>query len=198
MQTQAQILKRAAALAAVANPANNASETEQATALAKLIKLCEAHGLNLADFAPFATAQAQPEPEPTEQPAPKTDIRAERRARVAAINAAIRVLYAGASPAYRRSGRVHSFTTYADTVTAPRQSIGPNGPSERDDSGLLGLLQNSDADGLFSPVNLCVDLGVISRLASVGFLASVGGERLAFTEAGLARANGAASRAAKA
>jgi hypothetical protein len=189
--------KLAKRLAAVANPTANASANEQSTAFAKLVQLCFAHGFALADFADAATIAAHnPAPEaPHEKPHAAADgARAKRRALVAEIVASIRVVYAGASPSYRRSGKAHTFATYADTCATPRQSIGPNGPSERDESALLGLIERADATGAFDPVSLCVDLGAFSRLASVGYLAQAG-EAFTLTDAGLSRARGVVSRA---
>jgi hypothetical protein len=201
MQTrnEAAARKLAKRLAAVANPTANASPNEASTAFAKLVQLCFAHGFAVADFADAATIAAHnPTPQaeaPHEKPHAAADgARAKRRALVAEIVASIRVVYAGASPSYRRSGKAHTFATYADTCATPRQSIGPNGPSERDESALLGLIERADASGAFDPVALCVDLGAFSRLASVDFIARAG-EAFTLTDAGLSRARGVVSRA---
>jgi hypothetical protein len=201
MQTRSEAAARKLAkrLAAVANPTANANANEQTTAFAKLVQLAFVHGFTVAEFADAATIAAhapQPEPEPAhEKPHAAADgQRAKRRAIVAEIVASIRVVYAGASPSFRRSGKAHTFNTYADTLATPRQCIGPNGPSERDESALLGLIERSDANGAFDATALCVDLGAFSRLASAGFLASAG-ERFTFSDAGLSRARGVVSRA---
>jgi hypothetical protein len=190
MQTQSNAAKRAATLAALADPARNDNAAERATAAQKLFAHCEKHNLDAFAFAPFL----RPEPAHEKPSAAADGARAKRRAIVAEIVASIRVVYAGASPSYRRSGKAHTFETYADTCAKPRQSIGPNGPTERDESALLGLIERSDANGAFDPVALCLDLGAFSRLASVDFIHR-DGNAFAFTTAGLSRARGVVSRA---
>lgn len=63
----------------------------------------------------------------------------------------------------------------------------------RDDSALVLCLSHSDDSGTFCPVASTADLGTLSRLASLGFLA-VAGQRIKLTETGLSRAKLLAKR----
>ena len=68
-------------------------------------------------------------------------------------------------------------------------------PTTRDESALALALSHADADGTFCPVAATADLGALSRLASLGFLA-VAGNRVALTETGLTLARTVAKRKA--
>lgn len=64
----------------------------------------------------------------------------------------------------------------------------------RDESALMLARKHCDKSGTFCPVAATADLGALSRLASLGFLA-VSGNRIALTKAGASRAALIAKRA---
>lgn len=86
---------------------------------------------------------------------------------------------------------------YASRITTPVQRIGGNGPSPRDESGLALILANAKRDGTFDPTTINLDLGIASRLASVGMLAyDKPSDTFALTKPGRERANLVVKRAA--
>jgi len=70
-------------------------------------------------------------------------------------------------------------------------------PSVRDESLLLAIGAHADKSGAFDPSTFGCDLGVISRLASLGFLTVNSANMPALTKAGTERAASVKSRAAK-
>ncbi len=67
--------------------------------------------------------------------------------------------------------------------------------STRDESGLLLAVSKADSNGTFCPLTGTFDLGVLSRLASLGFL-TVAGDRIAISKAGRDLAANLARKAA--
>jgi hypothetical protein len=86
--------------------------------------------------------------------------------------------------------------TYAAHIAKPVQKCGPAGTSARDESLLCLIASKADAKtGAFDPVAILADAGVISRLASVGYL-TMRGDACTLTDTGAERARVAAKRAA--
>lgn len=174
--------RKATALAALADPARNDNEHERASALAKLIELCNAYGFKLSDYiadAPASpdageTVDPQPEPEAPEAPASDKSARDIERERAAANRAATMRHYSGPSQASHAS-RAPKLSEALARVSAPIQRA--KSASARDCSGLALAETLADDAGTFCPLAGTFDLGVLSRLASLGFL-SVAGDRI--------------------
>ena len=181
-----------AKLAASADPARNSNENERAVALAKLIALCEKHGFALADFGiePVASPDAGEAPKPEAEAA--TSARDAERARAAANRATVAKHYNGPSLASHAS-RAPKLAEALARIATPIQRA--KSASKRDESGLALALAHADANGTFCPVAGTFDLGVLSRLASLGYIV-VSGERAKLTETGLALARNVARKAA--
>lgn len=130
-------------------------------------------------------------PAPVEAAKPSAD---DEAARCAALRDTASRYYAGASKAahMRKPARL---ADYVSRVSKPVQAIGPNGPSERDESGLALILSGADKRGGFDPVKLNLDLGIASRLASGGFV-TVTGESFTLTKTGRERASVVVNRKA--
>lgn len=188
MHTVKQIAKArtlAAKLAASADPARNDNEAERAVALAKLIELCAKYAFELSDFvkpvaspeAPEQPEAAQPQPEAQPEAAPsKADADA---ARAAANRATVAKHYNGPSLA-AHAKRPPALAEALARVATPVQRA--KSASTRDCSGLALAETLADANGTFCPVSGTFDLGVLSRLASLGYL-TVAGERIKLSDA---------------
>jgi hypothetical protein len=165
----AKIIARAIALANLADPAKNSNEAERNVALNKLIAHCEKHGLQITDYVkPVASPEAEPAPA-SEQPA--GSIIAERSK---AMQAFTRRFYAGASSA-AHSKLPPKLADALARVASPVQRA--KSLSERDTAALALAACLADASGAFCPTLGAFDLGILSRLASLGLL-SVTGERI--------------------
>lgn len=98
----------------------------------------------------------------------KLAARTERQAVLDTHRSTVARFYNGASLTAHKH-KACTFDNYAAVCSTPTHRCGPNGTSERDHSMLALLLANSKA-GVFDPVALACDAGVISRLASVAFI----------------------------
>jgi len=146
---------------------------------------------------PSKPRAAKPAVEATPAPAPKpatADTSAADEARCAELRALAAKYYAGASNAahQRKPGKRDD---YAKRITTPVQRIGSGGPSTRDESGLALILSAAKRDGSFDPCAINLDLGIASRLASVGMLAFAS-DTFTLTKPGRERANLVVKRAA--
>lgn len=203
MHTTKQLAKArtlATKLAASADPARNDNEAERTVALAKLIALCTKYGFNVAEFVkPVAGEAEQPKAESTttanDPKANDTEAQSNRDAeaeRAAANRATTQRHYAGPSQASHAT-RAPKLTEALARVAVPIQRA--KSASARDESALALALKHSDEANTFCPVAGTFDLGVLSRLASLGMLA-VAGDRIKLTDTGLALARNVAKRAA--
>jgi hypothetical protein len=170
-----------AKLAASADPARNDNEAERAVALAKLIAKCAEFGFELAEFGvkPVASPEAE---------AASDDV----AARAAANRAFTARHYSGpsqASHSRREPKLAEALARVADPIQRAKAC------SVRDESGLLLAASKADAAGTFCPLSGTFDLGVLSRLASLGFL-TVAGDRIAISKAGRDLAANLARKAA--
>lgn len=105
-----------------------------------------------------------------------------------------RLYYAGASNvAHQRKPAKRD--DYASRVTKPVQRIAGGNPSARDESGVMLIASVANRSGVFDPCAINLDLGVASRLASIGFLAFAD-DTFALTADGRERARLIAKRAA--
>lgn len=133
-------------------------------------------------------------------PAVTTAPNTARTDRLAIVTAALPILatlYDGSSPAIHSSGRAGKRAVYADRVLVPKQRIGDDGPSERDNSFLAFLATHADKAGAFDPVSLACDLGNISRAASAGFVTyNKATDTFTLTSDGRTRGNNASKRVA--
>lgn len=168
---------KAAKLAALADPARNSNENERANALAKLIALCETYGFNVADYVKPAASPDAGKPEADASAESEADATA---ARAAANRAFTARHYSGPSQA-SHARRAPKLAEALARVASPVQRA--KACSTRDESGLLLADSLADANGTFCPLAGTFDLGVLSRLASLGYL-SVSGERIAISKAG--------------
>ena len=117
---------------------------------------------------------------------------AQREATCGAARSIARTHYNGASLAVRTGVKARTLATFLAIVTIPRQCAASE--TERDASALHVAAKHCDADHTFDPTSYAADLGAISRLASLGYLA-VRGERIALTASGQARAKAIAAKA---
>jgi hypothetical protein len=122
---------------------------------------------------------------------PAVDAEAKRCADLRALAA---TYYNGASVAAHQR-KPAKRDEYANRITTPVQRIGGSGPSARDESGLALILSGAKRDGSFDPCALNLDLGIASRLASVGML-TFASDTFTLTKAGRERANLVVKRAA--
>jgi hypothetical protein len=182
-------IARATALGNTANPANNAPEAERATAQAMLTAHCAKHGLTVTDYLPALIASPASGEAPAEAKPSASDI---ERERATANRAATMRHYRGPSQA-SHAARAPKLAEALARVAAPIQRA--KSASERDESALALALVHADKAHTFCPVAGTFDLGVLSRLASLGHIA-VSGERIALTKTGLALARNVAKRAA--
>lgn len=120
------------------------------------------------------------------------DLRAAERERCIANRATVAPHYNGASLVSHAS-RAPKLADALQRVANPVQRAKSATP--RDESALALALSHADGNGTFCPVAATADLGALSRLASLGFLA-VAGERIKLTETGLSTARLIAKRKA--
>lgn len=114
--------------------------------------------------------------------------RAERQLVIDTQRAAVSTFYSGASLTVH-SKRAASRTLYIDAAVKQPMQIGPSGASTRDESLLALIGRHADKAGAFDPVALAADRGVISRLASGGFLSFDNkADTFALTATGISRA----------
>jgi len=219
----AKLTATAVKLARLANPDNNSNEAERDAATLKLAEHCSKHGLNVADIIALSqqpdapakrapkpdaakpTTDATPEPEaakpskPHAADAKRAEAHDEREALVAKLRATCAKLYNGPSLAVRSNPKRVAASVYADLLTAPKHRTTLQRVSERDESFLYTVIGNGGAGATFDPVNLNLDAGIFSRLASIAFIeAAPASAKLPYrlTKAGLAHANTSAKRAA--
>lgn len=186
MQANTKAIALALKLAALADPARNPNEAERAVSLAKLIAHCAKHSLPLSDY---AKPVASPDAGETVNVNTAGDAIA---ARAAANRATTARHYSGPSQA-SHSRREPKLADALARVADPIQRA--KACSTRDESGLLLAVKHSDKAGTFCPLAGTFDLGVLSRLASLGFL-SVAGDRIAISKAGRDLAANIARKAA--
>jgi hypothetical protein len=207
--TQTKAARLAVKLAALADPARNSNEAERAAALAKLIALCEKHSLNIADYIKPAASpdtgeqpkadkpkakRAKPEPKPEAKPETSADKRDAERERAQANAAFVRAHYAGPSAA-SHSARAPKLHDAIERVANPIQRA--KSASVRDESGLLLAAKHANGSHDFDPCAATFDLGVLSRLASLGMLSvSPVAGRIRITKAGRDLAANLARKAA--
>lgn len=176
--------KLAKAIAAKADPARNNNPAECAVALDKLIAHCAKYGLKLDAY---VKPVAQPEPEPA------VNVNSDGVAERAAANRATTSRhYSGpsqASHARREPKLADALARVANPVQRAKAC------SVRDESGLILAASHADDAGTFCPLAGTFDLGVLSRLASLGFL-TVAGDRIAISKAGRDLAANLARKAA--
>lgn len=192
-----------AKIAALADPARNPNEAERAVALSKLIAAltgdANKHGFTLADFdiEPVASPEAgeQPQPQPEQPEAPKAaepSARDIERERATANRERTMRHYSGPSQASHAT-RAPKLAEALARVASPIQRA--KSASERDCSALALAETLCDEAGTFCPVAGTFDLGVLSRLASLGYL-TVSGERIAVNAAGRELARNTLKKAA--
>lgn len=161
-------------LAALADPSRNPNEAERAVALAKLIAHCAKHGLAVADYvAPVAS------PDTGETVNVNSD--GEAVAQRAAANRAFTAQHYNGPSQASHARREPKLADALARVASPVQRA--KACSTRDESGLMLAASIADKAGTFCPLAGTFDLGVLSRLASLGFL-TVAGDRIAISKAG--------------
>lgn len=127
------------------------------------------------------------------------DARAERQALINTALAFVSNLYSGASMPVHTS-RTPKLADCIARIQQPRHVAGAGGASDRDHALLLRLASVADAGSLaFDPSspNVAADIGVLSRLASVGYITTDGTE-CTITKAGAERVSFLTNRKAKA
>lgn len=122
---------------------------------------------------------------PSEATQAKQAATAKRNETFSAARAFASTLYAGASTAVHASNRTKPLALYLAHVAKPVQKAASE--TDRDASALAVAFKHCDKANTFNPTEYGADLGAISRLSSLGFLA-VAGERIGLTTAGLTRA----------
>lgn len=140
-------------------------------------------------------AAKQAKPKPAAKPAKPNKAEAARNAerdRCVANAAIVKPHYNGASLATHAS-RAPKLADALARIANPIQRA--KNPTERDQSGLMLCFKHSDANGFFDPVAATADLGMLSRIASLGFIAR-DGQRAKLTADGLSRAKLLAKRKA--
>lgn len=126
------------------------------------------------------------------KPASSDAARNAERERCAANAAIVRPHYSGPSLATHRS-RAPRLADALQRIASPIQCA--KSATVRDDSGLLLCFKHSGADGTFNPCDATADLGMLSRIASLGFI-STDGKTAKLTASGLSRAKLLAKRKA--
>lgn len=122
-------------------------------------------------------------------------VKPDRSAIIDACRTHVAALYNGASLTVHAK-RAAPLAAYLAVIKSPNHKCGPSGASTRDESLLSLIASKSDAKThAFDPVALFADIGVISRLASIGFIA-VSGDTVTLTDRGAERARLVAKRAA--
>lgn len=112
------------------------------------------------------------------------------RERCLANAAIVRPHYSGPSLATHAS-RAPKLADALARIAKPIQRA--KNPTERDESGLLLCFRHADANGCFDPVAATADLGMLSRIASLGFIVR-DGQRAKLTADGISRAKLLAKR----
>lgn len=120
----------------------------------------------------------------------KADARVAADTAIAAFYAAGRKLYSGPSNVIhtRKPGKLDA---YIARVKQPVQSADVASPR---DEALLAIIHRNNVNGTFDPCAIAADLGVISRLASLGYV-TMRGDKLALSTTGAERAAIVAKRA---
>lgn len=118
----------------------------------------------------------------------------DRVAIAAECRAYVAKLYSGASLTVHHR-KPCTLSAYTSHIATPVHVCGSSGASQRDHSLLALIASKADASGAFDPVAILADLGVISRLASVHYLA-MRGDTPVLTDLGAERARLIAKRAA--
>ena len=204
MRNITKAVKRAIALAALADPARNSNEAERAVALEKLIAHCAAHGLTVADYTkPTASPETGEQPKPKADAKPKREAKAKpakaddrdaERERAQANRAATMRHYAGPSQASHAT-RAPKLAEAIERVRNPIQRA--KSATARDESGLALAAKHANGNGDFCPIAATFDLGVLSRLASLKLIAvSPVANKLRITKAGRDLAANVAKKAA--
>ena len=131
----------------------------------------------------------------SETPAPAAPIvadkaadRAARQALTAEAHLFVSALYDGASKPVHRT-KPGKLAAYIARIQHPGHACGDAGPSTRDHALLMRIATVADKAGAaFNPCDAAIaaDLGVVSRLASVAYIAT-DGETVTLTEAGAER-----------
>lgn len=155
------------------------------------------HAQNDAE-AKAAHDKANAKPEKPSKPAagsPNADTATDREALINELRASVAALYNGPSLAVRSNPKRVAASVYADLFAAPKHRTTLAKLSIRDESALFLCLKRGDKRGGFDPVNLNLDSGIFSRLASVGFIVR-DGDGFALSADALAHARKAAKRAA--
>lgn len=124
-------------------------------------------------------------------PATPADKATAERERCLANLAIVRPHYAGPSAATHRS-RAPRLADALQRIASPIQCAKSATP--RDDSGLLLCAKYADASGAFDPTLATADLGMLSRIASLGFIEIRNG-KAALTATGSSRAKLLAKKA---
>lgn len=115
------------------------------------------------------------------------------RERCLANRAIVAPHYSGASPTSHAT-RPPKLTDALQRIATPVQRA--KSATTRDESALALCLAHADKSGTFCPVAATADLGALSRLASLGLIATSGTARARLTKAGRDLANIVAKRAA--
>lgn len=122
-------------------------------------------------------------------------VKPDRSAIIDACRVHVAKLYNGASLTVHAK-RAAPIGAYIAVIKSPNHKCGPSGASTRDESLLSLIASKSDAKtGAFDPVAVYADIGVISRLASIGYIA-MRGDAVTLTDSGAERARLVAKRAA--
>lgn len=120
-----------------------------------------------------------------------TDKHIARADRAAVLNAhrdTVSAFYATASLTVHKA-KAASLDTYVSRVTTPVQRVATGGGTTERDHSMLVLLHNNSKAGVFDPVALACDAGVLSRLASVAFVSyDAKAQAFSLTAAGTERA----------
>lgn len=149
------------------------------------------------------TAKAKPETAKPEQPTkPHADTKAAKSAdyekRVALIDelrASCSAVYNGPSLAIRRDPKRVAIGAYAELHRAPKHRTTLDRVSVRDESALREIIMRGTKAGAFNPSEINLDLGIFSRISSVGFVDYDDGT-FSLSKAGIAHARNVFKRAA--
>lgn len=134
-------------------------------------------------------AQAEREAEQ----AKRADAITARQAELDSLRAYAATFYAGASNVAHKS-KARGRDEYASRALQPVQIA--NSLSVRDEAGLALILSKANGSGVFDPVSIAFDLGVLSRLASRQLATyNPQADTFTLTQAGLSTARGIVKRA---
>lgn len=147
---------------------------------------------NVSNVAPVSAPAATAKPAKPAKPDAAAE-RVKREALTTAARATVSKLYSGPSLAVH-AAKPGKLAVYIARIQTPRQAT--DAATVRDESLLSLLAANADKAGHFDPSapSIAADLGVISRLASLGFIAS-DGKLCTITATGAERARLVAKRA---